>query len=186
MNRDYFIYGTQFYRPPNPPKDQRKQDLENIKKLGFNIIKIFAEWNWINHYEDKYDYEELIEIILEAKKLDITIDINIRIEQAPCWVAEKYPDSYYIDSNDRKVELQARSNTPTGGWPGLCLDHPGARKEAGKFLKQCALNLGKYENVKIFDCWNEPHIEPVDPTGSSGIRDLLFLYFTYTIKSYNK
>jgi len=179
-----FLYGTQFYRPPNPPLKERKRDLENVKKLGFNIIKIFAEWNWINYSEGKNDFGELIEIIEEALKLEIFIDINTRLEQAPYWVAVKYPDSYYIDSRYRKIELQARSNTPTGGWPGLCFDHPGVRKEAEDFLKNCAKVLGGYENVAIFDCWNEPHIEPVDPAGSIGIGDFLFCYCPYTIQAY--
>lgn len=179
-----FLYGTQFYRPPNPPAKERKRDLENIKKLGFNIIKIFAEWNWINFSEGKNDFSELIEIIEHAQKLNICVDINTRLEQAPYWVARKYPGSYYMDSKDRKMELQARSNTPTGGWPGLCFDHPGAKSEAEVFLANCARTLGNYENVIIFDCWNEPHIEPVDPTGSVGIGDFLFCYCPNTIKAY--
>ena len=87
--KDLFFYGTQFYRPPNPPRKERMKDLENIKKLGFNVIKIFAEWNWMNHEEGKYDFEELIEIIEKALDLEIYIDINTRLEQAPYWVAEK-------------------------------------------------------------------------------------------------
>ena len=162
------------------------RDLENIKKLGFNIIKIFAEWNWMNHEEGKNDFEELIEIIEKARDLEIYVDINTRLEQAPYWVAEKYPDSYYVDGRNVKTELQARSNTPTGGWPGLCFDHPGAKLEAQKFLIQCAKILGRYENVLIFDCWNEPHIEPVDPTGSAGLGDYLFCYCDNTIRSYQE
>lgn len=184
--KDLFFYGTQFFRPPNPPKEERMKDLENVKKLGFNIIKIFAEWNWINYKEDLYDFEELVEIIEKALNLEIYIDVNTRLEQAPYWVADKYIDSYYVNSENKKIDLQARSNTPTGGWPGLCFDHPGAKLEAQKFLIQCAKVLGKYENVLIFDCWNEPHIEAADPVRSSGIGDYLFCYCENTIKSYQE
>jgi len=184
--KDLFFYGTQFFRPPNPPKEERMKDLENVKKLGFNIIKIFAEWNWINYKEGLYDFEELIEIIEKALQLEIYIDINTRIEQAPYWVAEKYPDSYYVNSKKLKVELQTRANTPTGGWPGLCFDHPGAKLEAQKFLIQCAKVLGKYENVLLFDCWNEPHIEPAIHFGSSDIEDSLFCYCENTLRVYRK
>ena len=184
--KDLFFYGTQFYRPPNPPKEERMKDLENVKKLGFNIIKIFAEWNWINHREGLYDFEELIEIVEKALDLEIYIDINTRIEQAPYWLAEKYPDSYYLNSRKFKIELQTRGNTPTGGWPGLCFDHPGAKLEAQKFLIQCAKVLGKYENVLIFDCWNEPHIEPSIIAGSLGIEEGLFCYCENTIRVYRE
>ncbi|MCD4669311.1 MAG: beta-galactosidase [Actinomycetia bacterium] len=184
--KDLFFYGTQFYRPPNPPKEERMEDLENVKKLGFNIIKIFAEWNWINYKEGLYDFEDLIEIIEKALDLEIYIDINTRIEQAPYWLAEKYPDSHYVNSNKLKIELQTRGNTPTGGWPGLCFDHPGAKLEAQNFLIQCAEVLGEYENVLIFDCWNEPHIEPSIVSQSSGIQEGLFCYCENTIRAYRE
>ncbi|MCK5380036.1 MAG: beta-galactosidase, partial [Candidatus Latescibacteria bacterium] len=183
---DLFFYGAQFYRPPNPPEEERMRDLENVKKLGFNIIKVFAEWNWINYKEDIYDFGDLVEIIEKALELEIYIDINTRIEQAPYWVAEKYPDSYYRNSRKFKIELQTRGNTPTGGWPGLCFDHPGAKLEAQKFLIQCAKVLGKYENVLIFDCWNEPHIEPSIVFHSSGVEEGLFCYCENTIGAYRE
>ncbi len=183
---DLFFYGAQFYRPPNPPEGERMRDLENVKKLGFNIIKVFAEWNWINYKEGLYDFEDLIEIVEKALELEIYIDINTRIEQAPYWVAEKYPDSYYRNSRKFKIELQTRGNTPTGGWPGLCFDHPGAKLEAQRFLIQCAKVLGKYENVLIFDCWNEPHIEPSIVFHSSGVEEGLFCYCENTIGAYRE
>lgn len=179
MNRDFFVYGTQFYRPPNPPINQRKKDLENIKYLGFNTIKIFAEWNWINYDEGKFDLSELVEIIEHAKKLDIYIIVNTRLENCPYWVAEKYPESHYLSAKNTRIELMERPNTPTGGWPGLCFDNQKVKDEAELFLKQLVINLDKYENVKYWDCWNEPHMEPLKDS-----NDNLFCYCNYTINRY--
>lgn len=184
--KDVFFYGTQFYRPPNPPVDQRKRDLENVKKLGFNVIKIFAEWNWINYDEDVYDFDELIEIIEQARKLDIAIVVNTRLEQAPYWLVEKHPDSLYVNARGRRIPIQTRANTPTGGWPGVCFDHPGAKQEAEAFFVRIAEVLGGYDNVPIFDCWNEPHIEPVEHSDSATIGDFLFCYCPHTIEAYRK
>jgi len=184
--KDLYFYGTQFYRPPNPPANQRMKDLENIKKLGFNVIKVFAEWNWINHHEGVYEFDELIEIIEKARELEINIVINARIEQAPYWLAKKYPDSYYVSGKGRKIELLTRGNTPTGGWPGLCLDHPEVKAEAGKFFIQIAKVLGNYDNMKIIDCWNEPHIETCKTIYGSTIGDLLFCYCSNTIDRYRE
>jgi len=181
-----FFYGTQFYRPPNPPTEQRMRDLENVKRLGFNVIKIFAEWNWINHHEAVYDFDELIEIIHKAQELDIAIVINTRLEQVPYWLVEKYPDSLYVNGRGRKIQIQTRGNTPTGGWPGVCLDHPGAREEAGRFLTQIAQVLGKHESVQIFDCWNEPHIEPLEYSDRASLGDLLFCYCPNTVAKYRE
>ena len=184
--KDLFFYGTQFYRPPNPPADHRIKDLENIEKLGFNVIKIFAEWNWINHHEGVYDFDELIEIIEKAGELEINIVINARIESAPYWLAKKYPDSHYVSAKGIKLELQTRGNTPIGGWPGLCLDHPGVKAEAEKFFIQIAKVLGNYDNMKIIDCWNEPHIEPCKTNDSATIGDFLFCYCSNTIDRYRE
>ena len=184
--KDFYLYGAQFYRPPNPPADQRMKDLENIKKLGYNFIKIFAEWNWINHHEGVYEFDELIEIIKKSRELDINIVINARLEQAPYWAAEKYPDSRYVNARGRKIELQARSNTPTGGWPGLCFDHQGVKEDAEIFMIQIAKELGNYDNVKIIDCWNEPHIAPYENSDSVTIGDFLFCYCPHTVTKYRE
>lgn len=181
-----FFYGTQFYRPPNPPSAQRARDLENVKSLGFNVIKIFAEWNWINHHEGVYDFGELIEIAQQAEQLDIAIVVNTRLEQAPYWLVEKYPDSLYVNARGRQIEIQTRGNTPTGGWPGVCLDHSGAREEAGRFLKEIAQALGGYESVQIFDCWNEPYIEPMDFSDRASLGDVLFCYCPSTVAKYRE
>jgi beta-galactosidase GanA len=181
-----FFYGTQFYRPPNPPEGQRVRDLENVKKLGFNVIKIFAEWNWINHHEDLYDFEELLRIVEQAKKLDIAIVVNTRLEQVPYWLVEKYPDALYVNARGRAIPIQTRANTPTGGWPGVCFDHPGARQEAEKFYARIAETFGKHENVRIFDCWNEPHIEPVEHSDSTTVGEFLFCYCHNTVARYRE
>jgi beta-galactosidase len=183
---DLFFYGTQFYRPPNPPMDQRRRDLENVGKLGLNVIKIFAEWNWINHHEGVFDFSELIDIAEQASKLNIKIVVNTRLEQVPYWLARKYPDGHYISAKKRKIEIQTRANTPTGGWPGLCFDHPGVRKAAEDFFIEIAKSLGGFDNILIFDCWNEPHIEPMEWSDQSSIGDLLFCYCPHTIGRYRE
>ena len=38
-----FIYGTQYYRIPNPPREQHSYHLKKIKdELGFNTVKLFT------------------------------------------------------------------------------------------------------------------------------------------------
>ncbi len=41
-----FVYGTAFYRPPNPPADVRRAMLKDIaQKYKFNIIRIYPAWS---------------------------------------------------------------------------------------------------------------------------------------------
>lgn len=54
-SRDIFVYGAQFHRPPNPPETQRKQDIKNFKKLGFNTVKSQARlWAFWQYREVSY------------------------------------------------------------------------------------------------------------------------------------
>src|SRR5208283_2907657 len=40
-----FIYGTAFYRPPNPPASERRDMLKAIaQKYEFNIVRIYPAW----------------------------------------------------------------------------------------------------------------------------------------------
>ena len=180
-----FVYGAQFHRPPNPPRAQRRRDIKNLKKLGFNTVKMWCPWNWLNPAEGVYDFEELIEIMEFAAEEGLKVLVNTVLENAPYWLSDKYPDALYVNSKGMRMELQARDNTPTGGWPGLCLDHPGALKHASDFLGAMAKTLGKYDNLLLWDCWSEPHIEPVSMSHQYGtIEDWLFCYCDHTKAKY--
>ena len=42
---DFFVYGAQYYRPPNPARHLHRFHLENIREnLGFNTVKLFVQW----------------------------------------------------------------------------------------------------------------------------------------------
>src|ERR1700723_2619974 len=44
-----FVYGTAFYRPPNPPAAVRREMLRDIaQKYQFNIIRIYPAWSYYN------------------------------------------------------------------------------------------------------------------------------------------
>ena len=41
------LYGAQYYRPPFPGRACWRRDLAHMKELGFNCVKHWAVWNWI-------------------------------------------------------------------------------------------------------------------------------------------
>ncbi len=183
-----FYYGTQFYRPPNPPRAERRQILERIKKqAGFNIIKIWPTWTWINYEEDKFDFAELHEILGVCEELGLKVVVNPSLEGAPYWLEQKYPDGCFVNALGRVIFLGGMACNPTGGWPGLCLDHPEVRKQAGLFLTMLAQELDGYKCLLIWDCWNEPMIEPSRGTRFWATQDeRLFCYCPHTIRKYWK
>ncbi len=47
MRKMKFPYGTAFWQPPNPPRDQHRFHLENTKReLGFDLFRLHMPWNW--------------------------------------------------------------------------------------------------------------------------------------------
>src|SRR5690348_2635808 len=59
-----FIYGSAFYRPPNPPPSQRRQMLKAIaEEYKFNVIRIYSSWVYHNPEPDRFDFEELEEVM---------------------------------------------------------------------------------------------------------------------------
>jgi len=55
----------------------------------------------------------------------------------------------------------ATVSPPVGGFPGLCLDNHRAREYAEAFIKEVATRYTESPAVKVYDLWNEPHIEGV-------------------------
>ena len=59
-----FYYGAAFFRPPNPPRDQRREMLKVFaQKYKFNIIRIYLPWVYCNPEPDRFDFEELNEVM---------------------------------------------------------------------------------------------------------------------------
>jgi beta-galactosidase GanA len=181
-----FYYGTQFYRPPNPPRSERRQHLERIAgEAGFNIIKIWPTWTWFNPSEGEFDFDELHEMMAACDELGLKVVVNPSLESAPYWLEQKYPDSRFVNALGDAMYLRGMQTNPTGGWPGLCLDHPQVREQADLFLTTLAQKLDGYDSLLVWDCWNEPMIEP-----SRGSRiwatpdERLFCYCPHTIAAY--
>src|SRR3982074_1237620 len=157
-----FPYGAQFYRPPHPPRNIRARELERMaREFGFNTIKLFAQWSLINRSEGFYDFEECPEILHERTRLGLKVVINTILENAPYWLEQRYQEARYVDAHGQAQWLGGNSNTQSGGHPGLCLTHAGARTAALNYLKPLARECLGSPALLLYDCWNEPHMEPV-------------------------
>jgi len=158
---DRFVYGAQYYRPPTPPRAQRKTDIKRIHELGFNTIKIQAMWNWVNPQPDVFDFEEIKEIMDSAEENDIGVVLLTNFDNAPYWLAQKHPEARYVNSDGEIIDLQSTGGCPSGGWPGLCPDHDGVKKRAEIFLKRI---VGEFKDHRALFCWHvweEPHMPPL-------------------------
>lgn len=154
------VFGAQYYRPPNPPREDWDRDLGRMRDAGFNTVKLWACWSWMEQREDDIDFADLDELMDLAAAHDLRVVINVILEDAPYWLEERHPEARYLDAEGRAVQLTAAMNTPGGGWPGLCFDNPPVREAAHRFLAAVVARYDAHPALDVFDVWNEPHLEP--------------------------
>jgi beta-galactosidase len=150
-----FPLGTHLCREPMPPMAELKKDMENLRRHGFNLIKLQEHWMIDEPLEGQYDlarYEELIEY---AAGLDLGIYLGLTCEQAPGWLYRKYPDCRMVGRNGLPIVYEAQTTVPADGKPGPCYDHPGAMADQVRFIRQLVRTLGRYENIVVWNTWQE-------------------------------
>lgn len=156
-----FIYGTQFYRPPNPPRAERRRMLKDVaQKYGFNIIRIYPMWDYYNREPGKFDFSEIDEVMKYADEFGLRVLMGIVFETAPYWLEQANPEARFVDAKGQQQRLEGSGAQMTGGWPGLCLDWEPIRDAAEEFVRQLCQVVKKHPSLYAYDCWNEPHIEP--------------------------
>ena len=168
-----FPYGAQYYRTPNPPPDEWQKDFAEMAHQGFTVAKVFATWSHVHIGDGSFDFSELDRLFEIAEDNKIKLVVNTILESAPYWLALKYPDARYTDSEDRKLSLMARSTSPGGGWPGLCLDNKEISEQAESFLKAVGSRYADNATLWGYDVWNEVFFEPA---GHPGLEDRIFCH----------
>ena len=177
-----FVFGTQYLRGFTPERDQWERDLQNIKALGFNTVRAWLVWNCIERSEGCYDLDYVRHFLDLCKKNDLQVGLLFHLHAAPAWAIEKYPEYYYMDADGNPFEPAVRPNTPSGGWPGLCFDHPEVRHIEERFIKAVLSVTKDYDNVAFYEPMNEPH-QWVDMTKKpNGI----FCYCPASVKKYQQ
>jgi len=158
---DQFIYGAQFYRPPNPPRAERRKMLRDVAQTyGFNIIRIYPMWDYYNREPGVFDFEEIDEVMKYADEFGLKVLMGIVVETAPYWLEQAHPEARFVDAKGQPQRLEGSPAQMTGGWPGLCLDWEPVREAASEFVRELVKVLLPHPSLYAYDCWNEPHIEP--------------------------
>jgi beta-galactosidase len=131
-------------------RDEWRQDLEQIKTLGFNTVRTWVEWTHSEPQEGKYNFRNL-ELLAElAGEAGLKVFIQVYGESAPDWVGKKFPDGLLEAHSGDKIIPQSA--------PGYCIDHPGVRQVFAKFYTEMAKVASQYPNFYGWDLWSEPHM----------------------------
>lgn len=153
--QDQFLLGSHLCREPMPPMDEIKRDMLILKDKGFNLIKLQEHWAIDEPEEGQYNFSKYEELISYAKSLGLYVYIGLTCEQAPSWLYRKYPECRMVGRNGLPIVYEAQNTMPADGKPGPCFDHPGAREAQNKFIGNLVQTLGKYDNVLVWNPWQE-------------------------------
>jgi len=150
-----FPFGSHLCREPMPPMAEMKRDMENLKKHGFNLIKLQEHWQIDEPVEGKYDFSRYEELIEYAAGLDLGVYLGLTCEQAPAWLWKKHPDCRMVGQTGLPLAYEAQTTMPGDGKPGPCYDSPGAMEDMKKFIRQLVQILGRFENIVVWNTWQE-------------------------------
>lgn len=150
-----FPLGSHLCREPMPAMFELKRDLELLKQQGFNLIKLQEHWMIDEPEEGQYDFSRYEELIAHAATLDLGIYLGLTCEQSPHWLYEKHPDCRMVGRDGRPIVYEAPTTLPADGKPGPCYDHPGAMADQVRFITRLVQTLGRFENVVVWNTWQE-------------------------------
>ena len=155
------VFGAQYYRPPFPGKECWRRDMANMKSLGFNAVKLWAVWNWIERAPGAFYFDDLDELMDIAHEFGLRVIINAIPEGAPHWLPGLHDDAFYQTAGGEKVSFGGPANLPSAGWPGYCMDKEEVAALVLRFIQTLAAHLHSHPAMLSIDVWNEPHLEPM-------------------------
>lgn len=150
-----FLMGSHLCRFPMPSTREMLADMDNLKKHGFNLIKLQTHWAVDEPLEGKYEFERYDSLIQHAKELDMYIYMGFTLEQAPPWLYMKYPDCRMVGRNGLPIKYETYYTLPADGKPGPCYDHPAAMEKQLKYIDAFVKHFSKYENILVWNTWQE-------------------------------
>ena len=150
-----FLLGSHLCRVPMPATKEMLADMDNLKRHGFNLIKIQTHWAVDEPMEGKYEFERYDSLIQHAKESDMYIYLGFTLEQAPPWLYIKYPDCRMVGRNGLPIKYETFYTLPADGKPGPCFDHPAAMKKQLQYIDAFVKHFSKYENILVWNIWQE-------------------------------
>jgi beta-galactosidase len=127
-----------------------RNDLAQIKKLGFNTVRCWIDWSSGEPEEGQYHFETIDVILKLAEEQGLRVVIQVYMDSAPAWVGRKFPDSLFVSSNGMAIHPESS--------PGYCRDHAGVREVELKFYTALAEEAKKSAAFLGWDLWSEPHV----------------------------
>lgn len=150
LSREYFPFGSQYYRAPSPHKGEWEADLKKMSELGFNTVKFWVQWRWNNPAEGKFYFGDIDKLMDLADKYNLRVMLNTIFDVSPAWIYKKFPDASMITLSGQKVGPQTQPHRQIGGL-GWCFNHDGITGHMIQFLSE---TLQRYKDHPALEIWN--------------------------------
>jgi len=157
MDSGSFVFGSQYLRGMTPKREDWDSDMAAMRRLGFNTIRAWLVWGVLEPEEGRIDFEYLERFLDLASKRSLKAGLLFHLHGCPEWAVRKHKSYWYVDEEGRAFEPSARSNTPSGGWPGLCPDNPEVQELETRFIGAISSRFGEHPALAFWEPVNEPH-----------------------------
>ena len=152
--------GTQYYRPPTPRAEFWEADFKLMQECGFNTVRGWAMWSWLNPREGQYDFSEIDRLLGLGARHEIGVILLVNIESSPAWLFSKHPEKLYVSKSGSAFVPQTVHNTSVGGFPGQCTDYPEIKAAAVDFITELVGHCRDHPALAGWEPHNEPLLEP--------------------------
>ncbi len=139
--------------------EQLHADLPLLKKLGFSMIKIQESWSTDERTEGEIDLSRVAQLVADARQNGLLVYFGVTMEQAPAWLWRKFPEARMQWENSVPLTDPTQYLLSSDGKPGPCWNHPGARSAATRFIEQVGKQIGRYDNILVWNVWQEVGLE---------------------------
>ncbi|MFA5206388.1 MAG: beta-galactosidase, partial [Lentisphaeria bacterium] len=180
----FFVFGSQYHRAPVPPPDEWEEDFARMRGLGFNTMKFWLIWRWVEREPGRYFWETYDALLAAAHQAGLKVVPNIILEMAPEWVYRRHPEALLMDAAGRPAQDLCGQAYQLGGFcPNW--DCQEAFDQGLDFMRQAVSRYASHPAVLTIDIWNEPVCLPSHGAASQRrFRDWLRGRFG-TIAAYN-
>ncbi len=153
-----FVFGTQYLRGMTPKRCDWARDMASMKSLRMNTIRAWLVWGILEPAPGQIDTDYLDAFLDCAGEHGLQVVLLFHLHGCPEWMISRYPQYWYVGEDGLPFEPSARSNTPSGGWPGLCPDHTEVQAMEAQFMAGVMTHVRQRSEVAFWEPINEPHM----------------------------
>ena len=126
--------GVSYPAPLVRDRERAMADLEAIRALGFNSVRVAVEWSDAEPARGQYQFDALDGMLTLAGQSGLKVMLHLSTASLPAWVLERYPDGRFVSKTQ-------------GGGPRtdrICLDGPGVRADVAAYVAAATARAARH------------------------------------------